>query len=588
MTSPPSQSGKFRSASDDAAKLIGCGEQRYGAITEGWVVGPLFKYTRMQQIQRIGTKTPQQLAARRERRRRNRIRRSQSRVVVVRQKSTTRQAPPKQRMPHYQDLPRKMGSNKLALAMALPAQHMGVRFPTRDMPRCSIVGGRDILAVRNVNLATAGWNQGDLVVHFYGQPGRNFVYTVSQSSASGFLNHSYDVHFSSGDAWWTISPLAFAANESPLVVNQFWPAVGARSSISPAGLHGPALAAGLSNGIAYFLLSETNYIYVNPTDWTSTLVGYAFFEVYKYVGPGMPPVLVYDKPITLASGNIPGTSIFSPGSSDAGYYALKFDRIESTSGAIGSSNNAISVKINMTSSATPTRTIWSQVSMGELDANGYGDAKIGESVRITGNSMLLTNTASMYNAAGTIVAARTKTPLFTDVTASTLARAAEKYTNHSRLGVYTFKEFSESAESFRNVVSERIGFMSFDLDYDDYVHTVQAGCNDPATQPNTFELVVEYNAEFVTEAQRYVKGVSQLPFEALVEARRHINSKPEWFYENPLHMRDIYNWVLDKGAQAGKAMIRGAPRALQYAGMVDPGRAGAYSALAQLMSGLNV
>lgn len=541
----------------------------------------------MQQIQRISNKTPQQLAARRERRRRNRARRRQTRVVV-RQAPRPRQALPKQRAPHFQDLPRKMGTNKLALAMALPSQHMGVRFPTRDMPRCSVVGGKDIFAVKNLNLSTNGWNQGDLVLHFYGQPGRNFVYNVSNSSAAGFVTHSYNVYFSSGDGWWTISPLAFAANESPLVVNQFWPAIGARSSISPAGLHGPSLAVGMSGGISFFLMSETNYIYVNATTWTSTLVGYAFFEVYRYVGPGMPPILVYDKPITLVSGNIPATSIYSPGQTEAGYYALKLDRIESTSGAIGSSGNAISVNLNMTSSATPSRSIWSQVPMGELDSNGYGDTKIGESVRITGNSMLLTNTASMYNAAGTIVAARTKTPLFTDVTASTLSRAAEKYTNHSRLGVYTFKEFSESAEAFRTVVSEKFGLLSFDLDYDDYVHTIQVGCNDPVNQPNTFELIVEYNAEFVTEAQRYVKGVSQLPFEALVEARRHINSKPEWFYENPLHMRDIYNWVMDKGAQAGRAMIRGAPKALQYAGMVDPSRAGAYSALAQLMSGLNV
>lgn len=500
----------------------------------------------------------------------------------AKQKPNTRPTAGKGKPLHVTTLGDRYGTNQLALAMALPCEHGGFRFPTRDMPRCSVVSGKDIYAVSNTNNTSTGWNLGDFVLHVYGQPGRACVYTKSSAAPS----HYYDMYMASGTLDFVIAPFAVALSESPLTLGEFAPWVGGRSSLGNTGLHGPTIACGMSNGIGYVLCGYNVYLAVQLTTWTSTATGQAYFEVWRYRGLNQQPVLMAEKSITLVGGQIPATNLIDA-SMPHGYYAVKFDRLELLSGAITSGSNAIRLRLNP--SANPlSESFWSQVTMSELDPNGYGDIKIAESTRVTGMSALLTNTSSLYNAAGTIVAARTRSALFTDISKDTLSRCAEKYTNPTRLGVYTFKEFTDTAEKFVCCAAEAANFLVFDLDYEDFIYTVQAGCNDPVNMPNTFELVLEYAVEFVTEAQRYTKGVPRLPFESLVEARRLINSKPEWFYENPLHMADIYR-LIRKGVNAlAKGAVTAAPYAGKAAAAIDPARAGMYNALAEMIGGLRV
>jgi hypothetical protein len=271
----------------------------------------------------------------------------------------------------------------------------------------------------------------------------------------------------------------------------------------------------------------------------------------------------------------PGT-IFAE--SVGGHYALIFTSAVYTSGA-----DLGSITLNVTHVISVASAGWQIVHMGDLDPVN-GDPLMGTDTRMNGFSFLATNTTSLLNRQGTVLAARMKAIEFASQTPSTLARAAEKYTDDAEKGVYTYLEFSSSREKFTVVNASR--YPVYPLDTDDYYHLIQITCPNVATTANTYTCSFDSTLEYKTESARYVKDVALHDFSALVEARLLCNSTPIWFYENPLHWRSIIARVA-RGAAAGYGAIkRHGPRLLTAASMAYPPAAPGLSAARMLLRSL--
>lgn len=538
-----------------------------GAKAHGWDCGP-FELSSM-------PKTAAQKAARKARRK------ARAQQPQPRQRPPARK-PKRNRQPGVKTkagIRGKLGESILAMAMSLPSDYPSIRFPTVDMPRTSVLTGKDVYTFSNPTTSAAGFNNGDMLIAVYGQPGRGLV-TFANATVAG----AYNLHFSSnagsgiGDSnTWEIIPVALNTSAS---FETYWPATYA-SNPAGTGPHGYTLAIGLSDNVGYVFLDNNDSLSLGVTTWTSSAVGSAVFDIYKYSGLSTPPNLVSEKFYTLVSGNIPAGALYT--AIAAGYYTVRFNRIDITSGSITSGANVINMALLANAGNR-----WSQYTISEVDAYNGGDTNIGADCRVNAFSCLVTNTSSQLNAQGNVVAARIRNPLHTEISPKQLARAAEKYYGKAALGCYTFKEFSSEAEVFNTTTNVDTKGIVFNLDYDDYIYFMQITNPVVATAANNFEVSVQYTLEFKTEVQRYTKGVSELNYTSLIEARKLINDKPDWFYENPLHMRDIYNLIKRGVVGAGRMIGRAAPYMGTAASALDPSHAAGYSALAQLLSNLNV
>lgn len=461
----------------------------------------------------------------------------------------------------------------LAMAMGLPNEVGALRFPTKDAPRTAVMSALDQRTITASNSTLSPWTAGDVLVAFYGQPGRLAMVYASITSPS-----YYPLLFSgpSGQSSnWTLSTDVIAGSIEP---NSVWPLVATDTFTSGAYIHGKTMAVGMSAGVGYLWMNVNDAIGVVSAAGTSNLVGTAVFEIHQWVGRDT-EVQVKQVNLTLSGGLVPAGNLFIASSN--GYYAVHFMGYLVTS---GSTTTATSVTLRLTCNAT---TGWTQVSMGDLDVNANGDPSIGEEVRVNACSMLLTNTTSILNRQGTVLAARVRANDFTSMSPAILAKVAEKYTGDAALGVYTFKEFSDYAEKFQNVViTDSSKGLVYDLDMDDYFHFVQITCPNVATAANTFTLSFSTILEFKTDVARYAKDVSPLNEANLIAARKLINSRPEWFYENPLHASQIYDFIRNLGAKALRGAAYVAPAAAKVASMYNPAGAPGYEMLAQMLRGM--
>jgi hypothetical protein len=170
---------------------------------------------------------------------------------------------------------------------------------------------------------------------------------------------------------------------------------------------------------------------------------------------------------------------------------------------------------------------------------------------------------------------------------------AEKFTGRAATGCYTFREFAIEDEPFDAAVTNiadnaAVGGPRFNLDVDEFVHIMQFTNPNAATAPNAYEITVDMTIEFRSDLSRYPKSVSDYVYTDLILARKMVNARPEWFYENPLHMRDIYGLIKRVGAGVARGIKTVAPYAATAASAVDPAHAAGYHALAGLLGRLNV
>jgi len=436
--------------------------------------------------------------------------------------------------------PKTQCTQELALAIALPDEYPSIRLPTVDYPRSSIATLSDQYSwtVPPVSPTSLGFLSGSFIAALYGQPARSMM--VWQSLSTGAYDCSFDGPNSSR---WCIAP------GDPFLRSNgdYWPLVTAafRSGTSPP--HGRTMALGVSRGHNFVFLNNSDRINIEASGGPfGTLTGALNFSVWKWCGKEQSPTQATWASITVTAGTIVPTSIYTL-SGNSGYFAVQFDSVQITSGDAGTGNHELRVDVQCSANEG-----FALLHSPDVDPLSEGDVNMLTETRLNSSSLLMTNTTSVLNKQGTVIAARLRKVDVTQATFDMLTKAAEKYTGAAEKGVYTFKEFTEEASQFKSAyirnLQGTVTGLAFDLDVDDYYHLIYISAN----TANQFNVRHTGTYEYKTEVARYAKDVSPYAYTDLILARRLISSNPEWFYENPLHMADVYRFVRRAVKFAGK------------------------------------
>lgn len=479
---------------------------------------------------------------------------------------------------HVARLTARMGDqpaniNALSLAVALPREHPNVRMPTVDMPRTAVLTvtdqfqWKDKPAFPPIGL---GFQTNETVLILLGQPGRNIGYWSSNLSAA-----NYTLFFDGATAWNLATgqlPQAVASTD----LTDDWGLTGGSGTGGP---HGSSVSVGYSGVKKYTFLNQGDTLYASAMGGVpSTYSGTVALNVYTWAQGGR-ETLISGKllPFTLGAFT-PQIIVTAP---VAGYYSLGLTNVSVTAAGSGTFAPTLSITLQCLAG-----TGWCWYPILDLDPLSGGDGAIAEEVRSVATSVLVTNTSAYNTREGTILAARIRGEDPLSVTRTLLARSAEKYTGDAAMGVYTFMELSEGRQRFDSSVfagTQNYG-MVFDLEVDDYFHYI---CISAAVE-NTFIVSTTNTVEFKTDSARYAKDVARGSHGELVESRRLINSRPEWFYENPLHMRDIYGFVTKAVKQGVRGLQTISPYAAALGGMLQPSNAAAYAALSDAVRKLQL
>lgn len=472
----------------------------------------------------------------------------------------------------------------LAMSIALPGEVEAYRLPTVEMPRTSVASLRDVWALTTPQASPVGWPAGDMLIGLYGQPGRSLMfYSKTLASAS-----TYNMWFGQNGlvcrVVTQVNHLLGLGDE-----NTDWrPTVGI--AVGGLGPHGPSLSIGYSPTATkqFVFLDIGDKIDVLPGIWNdgatnSTMTGSVAWDVYQWMGPDE-PAKIYGGIVTTITAGSSVLGTFT--SATAGYFAITFRGVIGwTSGSL--LFNSGPVGVNVVTNGSLDR--WHMHPLSDLDPNNQGDVNIASRARVDAASLLLTNTSALTNRQGNILAARVRSLDLLQITATSFSRMAEKYENDAALGCYTFKSFSEEAAQFNDhhnvvpAVPSATG-LSYDLDYDDFYHVIRV--SSVITTPNNFALTLNTTIEFQTDIPRYMKDVSDFDYAALVMARRIVNSEVTWFYENPLHMSDIYGFIRNAARGVGRLVQNVAPYAAAVGSIANPSGAGSYHALSAALQRL--
>lgn len=492
-----------------------------------------------------------------------------------RQRQRPRRQPQESRGTHVAKIYQRIHSNardyglsneakSLALAIALPDQCPAMRLPTSDMPRSSInvVSDQYSWATPTTGWTANGFPDDSMVVLLYGQPGRSMMVWQSDLPTQSATGTNYVMRFDSqSGVSWPIS-----AGDQLLRTGGYWPLVGAlRNPSFPVGPHGETLSIGTTKNANYVFLNAGDQLVVGSTSGAlGTMDGYLTFGVDRWSGRDQAPYTQTSVTAVVTAGTVVSTVLLT--APVAGYYAVSFSEGQITVGLAGSGEHPILCYIHPQATSG-----FKLLHPADVDPISSGDINILTDTRVNASALLITNTTSVLNRQGSVIAARMRAVDGMMATYEGLGRAAEKYTGGADKGVYTFKEFTEEAALFTSCnirgVNGAWNGVCFDLDVDDFYHLIYISGDSAARNTYNVKLTTAY--EYKTEVARYPKAVTMHRFEALVEARRLISSNPNWFYENPLHMLDIYRFVRDKVNQVGR-----------IAAKISPFAAGAISAVA--------
>ncbi len=452
--------------------------------------------------------------------------------------------------------------SKLVWALADPAEY-GCRFPTQDHPRTAFLRSTFTASLGNTPVAntTGGFDAGMTQVAFIGQPACAYMAWVPLPASD---RTTLTARYSNMTGGLTTSV--------PLKVNGLWSLgfnLGANVILTAEADLDPTSLADSSGKFTFPVAYQNTHRYIlcniNDAFLTTTTCSDAAMQaglnievqLLKWNAKGQETL--HD---SVVVGSVAGAA-FSTASftiASVGWYRTRVMQIANPTAGALAVGAQLTAAVAITRNAT---TGWKQYPIPELDVATSGDPLIGQRLRVNGMSMLISNTSSALNKQGTIIAARVSAD--EDVTIfskESLMSFNEKFSRPAETGVYTFKEFTLFNEPFKEVASLSNILFQYPLDRaGDHTHFITLGNDAYATAPNTFLVTVGYSLEFQTPVPRFAQGTSGLDNKLLQDARKLVASKPDWFYENPNHMAEIYN-LIKRGA--GKA-IGFARSALPYA-----------------------
>lgn len=452
----------------------------------------------------------------------------------------------------------------LSLYISVPQSVGAIRLPTVDMSRTSTACLKDQFSISTPTVNPPGFASNDILIALYGQPGRSCMLFQS-----GLVNSTYVCSFSNfnnNTNWCLLNGAQIAPTQA---IDSDWPLVGC-STVTSGAPHGPNMSIGSSKSLKYVFLNASDYIVVTSIASTvGNFTGYVELIMYQWNGKDCTPTLVSNNQLGITAGV--GTMNIPP-AGNGGWCALRAVQIVYVGGSLNATPQ-VTVSVNCVSTSG-----WMCIHPGDVDQGDNGDPNLIEDCRVDACALLVTNSTSVLNKQGTVNAARMRNIDFMSVGPSVLAKAGELYNGSAAKGVYTFKEFTHYAENYVNATLEiSIGSnfvantptgIQFDLDYDDYYHFIRI-VGDSHT-PNTFTCGLVNALEFRTEIARYPKGVAVQNFMELVNARQAIASKPQWFYENPLHMMEIYEFMKNAARKAMKGVARVSPFVASIGSVFNP------------------
>lgn len=245
----------------------------------------------------------------------------------------------------------------VALAIALPSEHPGIRLPTLDMPRTSVATLRDTLAVTTPNAASYnGFEAGTFLMAHYGQPGRLGLYTKVQTADS-----VYTAKFcNTGSSWsstWRAFNNGISGGAGTYSLSQDWPYVGATWTSGPT-FHGGLLPYGKAESGSYMFLNAGDRLTVSSAS-IGTVTGSIQYSVWEYDAPGVAPVHSYTGAVALSGSSV--TITFNAAAT--GYYKIRLDSIVITAGSV-TAGSGFGATLSVLTAATLK---WAHVTMGDID-----------------------------------------------------------------------------------------------------------------------------------------------------------------------------------------------------------------------------
>lgn len=489
---------------------------------------------------------------------------------------------------------------RMAVCMMLPGPDTAIRFPTVEMEKTTVRGFRQLQDIVSPTTAAPGFTTGDLLVAFTGQPGLLYQYwrdakattytglwsteaVASNTSIPSTSITLFDVGLNTGNSLfgaflgttpWPV-PLPFAGLYS-----------------STAGFHGTFLP------VAHIADSPETFVYLNGGDtltitftWTmdgSGWGGVLVCDVMQWDGAtkGATPLItnaMLNGVSTETAAGIPsssGMSVLTFTVNAPAWYKVSIVSLRTSAAPASGVIRALSATYTITAGSTAG---WSLVSSPQLVGpsvpNSTGIPAIGEKAKINGVSILMTNTTNLLNRGGTITAARIAPGELNPETVGPEQLGGisnDLYNGDGAKGVYTFMENTVYKASYRDFTN-KVGPM-YCLDDDSKFHFMRLNSSTAQTLAVTTSYVLEYKCSNQLLCNDSVAAGNTTLVE---QARGLVNSEPEWFFENPLHMSQIFSWI----KSMGRGLLKIGPTAFGGAAAAtgNPALAG----VATILSGMN-
>lgn len=436
---------------------------------------------------------------------------------------------------------------KLTKMMMLPGETQEFRIPTAEMPPVAITKLRKIddfteptttdpLPLSNYTLFAVNYGQPSLTYmsgpHYSGVALDAFTYFDADPLTVG------DVAGITGsqltrDWYLKFDPDTINGGVTE-TVNAWWPL----SKVSTPGASLSQRPILVQDGIPFIFLSVGENIYfdgglVTVTE-QSVAQGSLVFTAHRLKVLGEDPEQIADFTVVIDGAVIaanPNTWAWVTG----GWYAFRIDTVTQTLGEF----KDIAVRIR---TRIPAGVGFYELHyMPELSQA----AAIGNNARRTASTLLVTNTSAPLIAQGDVVATRLHVtfPGFDDWLnlPERISSAKQKFGGKAAKGCYTYMELSTKEEQFADFVNQW-GAPIIRPEVMNMVNIITVVNANRQTAPNTYMILSDMVIEFRSESQLYATAVSSMPYLELIEARR-INNMTEWFYENPLHWRDIMEYI---------------------------------------------
>lgn len=436
---------------------------------------------------------------------------------------------------------------KLTKMMMLPSETQEFRIPTAEMPPVAITKLRkidDFVEPITETLPLANYS---VFMVNYGQPSLTYMsgphYSGIQLEAFTYFDADplsvadYAV-LNSGTQltrdWYLKFDPDTINSDNPETLNAWWPL---SKVATPGGTMGqrPIL---VQDGVPFMFLSPGENIYfdgglVTVTE-QSVAQGALMFTVHRLKVLGEDPEQVADFAVQIDG------AVISPISSPwmwttGGWYAFRIDSISHTLGEFKD------IAVRLRSRLNPGNGFYELHYMPELSQA----SAIGNNARRTASTLLVTNTSAPLVAQGDVIATRLHVtfPGFDDWQnlPERISSAKQKYGGKAAKGCYTYMELSSKEEQFADFVNQW-GAPIVRPETMNMVNVITISNANRQTSPNTYMVISDMVIEFRSESQLYATAVSSMPYLELIEARR-INNMTDWFYENPLHWKDIMEYI---------------------------------------------